>query len=60
MVGLVPLTMLLFSQVSLGSLVANALAIPVVCLVVMPLSLASTLPDASLLLAHVIRRRNTL
>ncbi|MBB5368542.1 MULTISPECIES: DNA internalization-related competence protein ComEC/Rec2 [unclassified Janthinobacterium] len=58
-VGLVPLTMLLFSQVSLVSPIANALAIPVVSLVVAPLSLsASLLPaplsDWLLLLAHFI------
>jgi competence protein ComEC len=44
--GLVPLTMLLFSQVSLASPFANALAIPLISLVVTPLSLAgSMLPD---------------
>lgn len=45
-VGLVPLTMLLFSQVSLVSPLANALAIPVVSLFVAPMALAgSVLPD---------------
>lgn len=45
-VGLVPFTMLLFSQVSLASPVANAMAIPLISLVVTPLSLAgSMLPD---------------
>ncbi|KQZ26992.1 DNA internalization-related competence protein ComEC/Rec2 [Duganella sp. Root1480D1] len=45
-VGLVPLTMLLFSQVSIISPVANAIAIPVVSLLVTPLALAgSVLPD---------------
>nr|WP_314607241.1 DNA internalization-related competence protein ComEC/Rec2 [uncultured Janthinobacterium sp.] len=58
-VGLVPLTMLLFSQVSLVSPVANALAIPVISLVVTPLSLAGSmlpapLSDGLLLLAHAI------
>ncbi|MGK5078848.1 DNA internalization-related competence protein ComEC/Rec2 [Janthinobacterium sp. HLX7-2] len=58
-VGLVPLSMLLFSQVSLVSPVANALAIPVISLVVTPLSLAggllpAPLSDALLLLAHAI------
>ncbi|NBV15095.1 DNA internalization-related competence protein ComEC/Rec2 [Janthinobacterium sp.] len=58
-VGLVPLTMLLFSQVSLVSPVANALAIPVISLVVTPLSLAGSLlpaplSDWLLLLAHAI------
>jgi len=43
--GLVPLTMLLFNQVSLVSPVANAIAIPVVSLLVTPLALAgSVLP----------------
>ncbi|MDN2709749.1 DNA internalization-related competence protein ComEC/Rec2 [Janthinobacterium sp. SUN118] len=58
-VGLVPLTMLLFSQVSLVSPVANALAIPVISLIVTPLSLAGSLlpaplSDWLLLLAHAI------
>ncbi|SIR71013.1 competence protein ComEC [Janthinobacterium sp. TND4EL3] len=58
-VGLVPLTMLLFSQVSLVSPVANALAIPVISLVVTPLSLVGSLLPAPLcdwllLLAHTI------
>ena len=58
-VGLVPLTMLLFSQVSLVSPVANALAIPVISLFVTPLSLAGSLlpgpfSDWLLLLAHAI------
>jgi len=44
--GLVPLTMLLFSQVSLVSPLANAIAIPIVSLLVTPLALAgSVLPD---------------
>ena len=43
--GLVPLTMLLFGQVSLVSPVANAVAIPLVSLIVTPLALAgSVLP----------------
>jgi competence protein ComEC len=58
-VGLVPLTMLLFAQVSLASPLANAVAIPVVSLLVTPLALAgAVLPDllaAPLLqLAHAI------
>ena len=58
-VGLVPLSMLLFSQVSLVSPVANALAIPVISLVVTPLALAGSLlpaplSDWLLLLAHAI------
>jgi competence protein ComEC len=44
--GLVPLTMLLFGQVSLVSPLANAVAIPLVSFVVTPLALAgSLLPD---------------
>ncbi|KQV59359.1 DNA internalization-related competence protein ComEC/Rec2 [Duganella sp. Root336D2] len=44
--GLVPLTMLLFSQVSLVSPLANAIAIPAISLLVTPLALAgSVLPD---------------
>ena len=46
-VGLVPLTLLLFAQFSLASPVANALAIPVISLLVTPLALAgSLLPQA--------------
>jgi competence protein ComEC len=41
--GLVPLTMLLFSQVSLVSPFANAIAIPLVSFVVTPLALAGSL-----------------
>jgi competence protein ComEC len=41
--GLVPLTMLLFSQVSLVSPLANAVAIPLVSLVVTPLALVGSL-----------------
>lgn len=47
-IGLVPLTMLLFSQVSLASPVANAVAIPVVSLLVTPLALAGALLPAPL------------
>jgi competence protein ComEC len=55
--GLVPLTVLLFGQVSLVSPLANAVAIPLVSFVVTPLALAgSLLPDPLcgwlLLLAH--------
>lgn len=58
-VGLVPLTMLLFAQVSLVSPVANALAIPIISLLVTPLSLlGSVLPaplsEWVLLLAHFL------
>ena len=47
-VGLVPLTMLLFSQVSLVSPIANAVAIPLVSFIVTPLSLAGSLLPAPL------------
>jgi competence protein ComEC len=55
--GLVPLTMLLFGQVSLVGPLANAVAIPLVSFVVTPLALAgSLLPDPLcgwlLLVAH--------
>ena len=52
--GLTPLLLALFQQVSLVSPVANALAIPLVSLVVAPLALAGMLLpfDAVLLLAH--------
>ncbi|CAN7294820.1 DNA internalization-related competence protein ComEC/Rec2 [Pseudoduganella sp. LjRoot289] len=53
-VGLVPLTMLLFAQVSLVSPLANAVAIPVVSLLVTPLALAgAVLPE--LLAAPVLQ-----
>ena len=51
--GLVPLTMLLFAQVSLVSPVANAVAIPLVSFVVTPLALAGAMlpaPVSALLL----------
>jgi competence protein ComEC len=45
--GLLPLTMLLFGQYSLVSPLANAIAIPLLTLLVVPLSLlGSVLPDA--------------
>jgi len=45
--GLVPITMLLFGQVSVVSPLANAVAIPLISLVVTPLALVgSMLPDA--------------
>ncbi len=47
-VGLVPLTMLLFAQFSLASPFANALAIPLISLVVTPLSLAGAMLPAPL------------
>ncbi|HEX8601290.1 MAG TPA: DNA internalization-related competence protein ComEC/Rec2 [Pseudoduganella sp.] len=59
--GLVPLTLLLFAQVSLVSPIANAIAIPVVSLLVTPLALAGGLlpePLATPLLvaAHELMR----
>lgn len=56
-IGLVPLTLLLFGQVSLVSPLANAVAIPVISLFVTPLALAgSVLPspiaDGVLIAAH--------
>lgn len=56
--GLVPLTMLLFAQVSLASPVANAVAIPLISFVVTPLALAgsmlpSPLSDILLGFAHL-------
>lgn len=47
-IGLVPLTMLLFAQVSLVSPIANAMAIPLVSFVVTPLSLVGSLLPAPL------------
>jgi competence protein ComEC len=46
--GLVPLTVLLFSQVSLVSPLANAVAIPVISLLVTPLALLGSVLPASL------------
>ena len=55
-IALLPLLLALFQQVSLISPVANAFAIPVVGLVIVPLALAgSVLPfDAVLLFAHFV------
>ena len=55
--ALIPLTMLLFAQVSLVSPIANALAIPLISFVVTPLALAGSmlpapLSDALLGIAH--------
>lgn len=52
--GLIPILLVLFQQVSLLSPLANAVAIPVISLVVVPLTLlGSLLPlDSALLLAH--------
>jgi competence protein ComEC len=54
--GLLPLLLLLFQQVSLVSPLANAIAIPVVSLGVVPLALAGTLlpVDSLLWLAHAL------
>ncbi|MFA9274196.1 MAG: DNA internalization-related competence protein ComEC/Rec2 [Candidatus Aquirickettsiella gammari] len=56
-VGLVPLTLLLFAQISLLSPIANAIAIPLISFIVTPLALiGSVLPDplasACLIIAH--------
>ena len=58
-VGLVPLTLLLFSQVSIVSPLANAVAIPIVSLLVTPLALTGALLPAPLAgwvlgLAHAV------
>lgn len=52
--GLIPLLLALFQQFSLVSLFANAIAIPLVSLIVVPLTLLSALPllDFPLMLAH--------
>jgi len=60
-IGLVPLSMLLFAQISVISPLANTFAIPLVSLLVTPLALAgSVLPDPLgvplLLLAHELVR----
>jgi competence protein ComEC len=47
-VGLVPLTMLLFGQLSLISPIANAIAIPLISFIVTPLSLAGSVLPAPL------------
>ncbi|HJV76610.1 MAG TPA: DNA internalization-related competence protein ComEC/Rec2 [Noviherbaspirillum sp.] len=57
--GLVPLTMLLFGQISLVSPLANAVAIPLISFLVTPLSLAGSmfpapLSDWLLQFAHVL------
>ena len=55
-VGLVPLMLMLFQQISLVSPLANAVAIPVVTFIVVPLTLASiVLPwDLLLIAAHQV------
>lgn len=54
--GFVPLLLVLFQQVSLVSPIANAIAIPLISLAVVPLTLLATLPwlDFLLPLAHTI------
>jgi competence protein ComEC len=54
--GLVPLMLMLFQQISLVSPLANAVAIPVVTFIVVPLTLASIVVpwDALLLAAHQV------
>lgn len=47
-IGLVPLTLLLFGQVSVVSAIANAVAIPVVSLLVTPLALAASVLPGTL------------
>jgi competence protein ComEC len=54
--GLFPLLLILFQQISLISPVANAVAIPVITLVIVPLSLLATIPgmEFMLLIAHPV------
>ncbi|MBU0753238.1 MAG: DNA internalization-related competence protein ComEC/Rec2 [Gammaproteobacteria bacterium] len=54
--GMIPALLALFQQFSLASPLANALAIPLVSLLVTPLALVGTLPfsDPLLLLAHSV------
>src|SRR5206468_4831333 len=54
--GLIPLMLMLFQQVSIVSPLANAVAIPVVTFAVVPLTLASiAVPwDALLIIAHAV------
>jgi competence protein ComEC len=57
--GLIPLTLLLFSQISLVSPLANAVAIPVISFIVTPLALVGSLlpaplSDGVLLCAHAV------
>ncbi|HXX83775.1 MAG TPA: DNA internalization-related competence protein ComEC/Rec2 [Casimicrobiaceae bacterium] len=55
-VGLIPLMLVLFEQISIVSPLANAVAIPVVTFVVVPLTLASIVVpwDALLIVAHQV------
>jgi len=54
--GLFPLLLILFQQISLISPVANAVAIPVITLVIVPLALLATIPGLEFLLpvAHFV------
>jgi competence protein ComEC len=54
--GLIPALLAMFQQVSLVSPVANAIAVPLVSLVVVPLTLAATLPllDFMMIPAHAV------
>ena len=54
--GLIPLTLVLFEQISIVAPLANAVAIPVVTFTVVPLALASIIVpwDLSLVVAHQI------
>jgi competence protein ComEC len=54
--GLIPLMLVLFQQISIVSPIANAVAIPVVTFIVVPLTLASIVVpwDALLLIAHQV------
>ncbi len=53
--GLFPLLLILFQQISLISPIANAVAIPVVTFVIVPLALLATIPGLEflLLIAHI-------
>lgn len=55
-VGLIPLLLVLFQQVSVVSPLANALAIPLISLIVVPLTLLGMLSDGAMLLslAHTV------
>lgn len=55
-IGLIPPLLVMFQQVSLVSPIANAIAIPLVSLLVVPLTLLATLPplDFLLLPAHAV------
>lgn len=54
--GLFPLLLILFQQISLIAPVANAIAIPIITLIIVPLSLLATIPGLEflLLVAHPV------